>query len=133
MKKGVGAQCYDARTMTTRLKKLSAKEAVLLERHSAAIGAARDRLGAVQNAANAALRSVCPEIARHEGSVDTEEDGDDMWLVVRAIEKPRLLEDLPLAPVEAGDGGNGEAGMRTVAAEVGGEATLDRAVRPEKP
>ena len=99
-----------------------------MERHAQACGFAQNRLAQAQNAAGAALRSVFPGITLHDGTVDTEEDGEDVWLVLREPSK-----NLPLAPVEAGDGGDGEAGVRPVGVEMSGETPFDRAVRREKP
>lgn len=110
--------------MKTRLKKLSAREALMLDRSIRAREAARDRFNAESRAADRALASVLPDEAKdRKGLVTLEEDGEDAWL---CLEEP---EPAAGPAVDAGEGGDGESRMRPVPAEPGREPPPHPAIR----
>lgn len=129
-----GRRCYSRDTMAkTRLKRLTPREAVILERHGSAVGAAQQRLRALQDAANAALLSICPDVTKHRGMVDTDEDGEDIWLVVASEEPKPAASEPAVTAVDPGERRGPEVGVGAVGGEVGGEAAFDRAVRFQEP
>lgn len=106
--------------MKTRLKKLSPRECLLLERAVRQREAAHERFSALARAADEALESVIPRDPAMKGRIEMEEDGEDVWLVLEDG-KPSGSEPAADAPVDPGVGRDGKPGMRAVAPKAGGE------------